>query len=306
MKRLHHLIKHGFIPHEGNQYHPHVLRNPILHGTAFAMAMIKLGLIAVLYFLYPDPTVFAEITTTQILQLTNQARIETGLQGLASNPKLTAAAQAKAADMLGQQYFNHYGPNGETPWQWIKGEDYLYTWAGENLAMNFSESQSVMNAWMQSEKHRENILNPRYKDIGLAAVTGTLNGRQTTLLVQMFGQTSVPSEPSMVVGVEPKIEPELPSGPTEEIAGEQIVVKIESPKRWGPLTWAINGSDRLLLGVLAFFLLALLLNIFIHIRIQRGRVIWQTLLVLLLYLSMISIKFHWLEAVSTQLKILSL
>lgn len=307
IRHVHRIIKHGLIPHEGNQFHPHVLRAPIFHGTAFAMFVVKIFLVTTLYFIYPDPTVFAEITTQAVFQMTNQARIEAGLPSLSSNSKLNAAAQAKAQHMLELQYFNHYGPNGETPWQWIKGQGYLYTWAGENLAMNFSESRSVVDAWMESQKHRENILNEQYQDIGLAAVTGKLQGRQTTILVQMFGQTYLP-ETTPGEATSPVIsEGELQSGPGQkEIAGEQIEARLEAPKRWNPIRWAIQSSQTLFLGVLAFFGLAFLLNIFVRIRVQRGKVIFQSLFVLLIYLSMIAVKFHWLEAVSQQLKILSI
>ncbi|MCK4554448.1 hypothetical protein KAU19_05845, partial [Candidatus Parcubacteria bacterium] len=64
---------------------------------------------------------------------------------------------------------------------------YAYLFVGENLAMNFSSAQAAHNALMQSETHKRNILNQKYADIGMAVLHGELDGKQTNILVQMFG-----------------------------------------------------------------------------------------------------------------------
>ncbi len=65
---------------------------------------------------------------------------------------------------------------------------YQYEFAGENLAKNFIFSQAVVDAWMASPSHRENILRNDYTEVGYAIVNGVLNGEETTLVVQMFGK----------------------------------------------------------------------------------------------------------------------
>jgi hypothetical protein len=65
---------------------------------------------------------------------------------------------------------------------------YQYEYAGENLAKNFLFSKNVVEAWMDSPTHRENVLRPEYTDVGFAVVNDVLNGEETTLVVQMFGK----------------------------------------------------------------------------------------------------------------------
>ena len=100
---------------------------------------------------------------------------------------MSEAASQKAADMFAKNYWAHNSPNGTTPWVFIKSSGYDYLYAGENLARGFTSSTDVIDAWMQSPGHRENMLSPNYKDIGLAVVPGTLTGDETILVVEMFG-----------------------------------------------------------------------------------------------------------------------
>lgn len=101
---------------------------------------------------------------------------------------MSQAAAAKAKHMFLNNYWAHTAPDGTTPWDFINGAGYVYSVAGENLAKNFSNSQGVVGAWMNSSSHRENILRSQYADIGFAVVNGVLNGEETTLVVQMFGK----------------------------------------------------------------------------------------------------------------------
>lgn len=134
-----------------------------------------------------------DITTRKLYDLTNQQRAKHNLESLSYNEKLADAAYRKAQDMFQKNYWSHYAQDGTTPWNFITTAGYDYEYAGENLAKNFMFSQGVIEAWMNSPTHRENILKPQYREIGLAVVNGLLNGEQTTLVVQMFGkpQTSL-------------------------------------------------------------------------------------------------------------------
>ena len=128
----------------------------------------------------------SSITTTQVLTLTNEERSALDLEPLQTNDKLNQAALAKAQHMLDQQYWSHSSPDGVQPWTFIKDSGYVYKYAGENLARDFDNSQDMVDAWMNSPTHRENIVNPNFTQTGLAIVNGTLNGFNTTLVVQMF------------------------------------------------------------------------------------------------------------------------
>jgi hypothetical protein len=113
------------------------------------------------------------------------------------NEQLFQAASAKADDMLEKNYFAHTSPSGITPWFWFEKEDYDYKFAGENLAINFSTAEDQQKAWMESETHRKNILDPNYRQIGLAIKKGFINNKLTTITVQEFGTPMVYVEPSV-------------------------------------------------------------------------------------------------------------
>jgi hypothetical protein len=128
----------------------------------------------------------AEITPNTIIKLVNKARIEQGVSILSENSELTKAAQEKANDMLANNYFAHNSPSGITPWHWIEKNNYDYKYAGENLAINFSDPIEQQAAWMNSASHKKNILNPKYSEIGVAVASGKINGHISTIAVQEF------------------------------------------------------------------------------------------------------------------------
>jgi len=99
------------------------------------------------------------------------------------------AAQMKAEDMAKRGYFSHEGPLGESPWSWLDKVGYSYVYAGENLAVNFSDSVEVHKAWLNSPKHRDNILGRNFSEVGVGTATGEFEGRQSIFVVQFFGST---------------------------------------------------------------------------------------------------------------------
>lgn len=131
----------------------------------------------------------ANLDRQQLIDLTNRAREKNGLAPLKENTDLDKAAALKAQNMFAENYWAHFAPSGKSPWDFILGAGYKFTFAGENLAKNFYSSPDVVAAWMASPAHRDNLLSPNYKDIGMAVAEGTLNGQKTTLVVQEFGTT---------------------------------------------------------------------------------------------------------------------
>lgn len=179
-------IQNTLIPREGNYYKPHALRRHWLQRYAAGLIALKILVIGFVAF-YAAPAHLSDITPISIIQLTNNARRQYKVPVLKSNALLTKAATSKANDMIRQQYFAHISPTNVTPWYWFKQAGYSYSYAGENLAIDFLQSAEVMKAWLNSPSHRSNLLSTRYKDIGVAVANGKINGVDSLLVVQMFG-----------------------------------------------------------------------------------------------------------------------
>ena len=122
-------------------------------------------------------------SASDVLKSVNEQRKES----LVVNEKLIKAAQAKADALAKCQCFSHV-VEGKTPWDFIK--DYQYTKAGENLAVGFSNTQSMAQAWMNSPSHKYNIIYP-YKETGIALASGKLNGSDVVFVVQFFANPVV-------------------------------------------------------------------------------------------------------------------
>jgi hypothetical protein len=136
----------------------------------------------------------SSVTSSVLIDLTNQVRVENGLRPLFYNQALYEAATMKGADMVTRNYFAHFAPDGTSPWHWIRKAGYSFLFAGENLAINFRNSHAVTEAWMNSPKHRANILDSRYEDIGIATIVKEDNeetnpsGKAVIFVVQLFGK----------------------------------------------------------------------------------------------------------------------
>lgn len=139
----------------------------------------------------------SSISIDEVVRLTNEKRIAQGLQPLKYNETLADAARRKAANMLEENYWSHNSPSGKSPWVWFSAAGYKYTHAGENLAKDFGSTDRMMDAWMNSETHKANIVNDKFQEIGIAVVPGTLQGQDTVLVVQLFGSTSGGSVPQV-------------------------------------------------------------------------------------------------------------
>lgn len=119
----------------------------------------------------------------QVLNLVNQERAKQGLSALKLDAKLNHAAQKKAEDMRDKNYFDHQSPTYGSPFDLMRSEGISYSTAGENIAAGQQSAQAVMESWMNSSGHRANILNSKYKYLGVGFCTG---GRYGTYWVQEF------------------------------------------------------------------------------------------------------------------------
>ena len=131
----------------------------------------------------------ASYSAGTLVSMTNGARAENGLGALSTNSALASAAYAKAQDILADDYFAHNAPDGKTPWDFINESGYSYAYAGENLGIGYTGASELFSAWMNSSTHRENILNPNYREIGIAVVSGEYEGVETIVVVSEFGAT---------------------------------------------------------------------------------------------------------------------
>ena len=128
----------------------------------------------------------AAVVASELIELSNTARARDNLNLLKVDPLLERAAEAKVRHMVENNYFNHYSPDGTSPWTFMQEVAYQYVAAGENLAVNFTDSEDVVDAWLDSPTHRANIMSTQYSDIGIATMPGTYKGRPAIFVVQMF------------------------------------------------------------------------------------------------------------------------
>lgn len=185
--RLRRTLKNLFVAHEGNKRHPHLLRGDIALGVLAFVIFLELGVLSQVFVFSRVQTMLASVLPGVITALTNEARADEALPSLVPNPVLEQAAQDKAEDMASRGYFSHESPDGTLPWYWFDKHGYKYKFAGENLAIDFTDSTALVDAWLASPKHKENIVKGSYTDIGIGMATGTYQGRETIFVVQFFG-----------------------------------------------------------------------------------------------------------------------
>lgn len=136
---------------------------------------------------YPDDIqIQSEAFELELIRLVNQERISRGLHPLQRNRTLTDAARAHNYDMINNGFFSHTGSNGSSsadraclqgypPYGW--GDCYV----GENIAAGYSTALQVFNGWMGSSGHRANILNTKYREIGVGYTVGGSYGHYWTM-----------------------------------------------------------------------------------------------------------------------------
>ena len=123
----------------------------------------------------------------ELLKLTNLERQKVGLPPLKLSSQLTRAAQSHAGDMARNNYFSHTGLNGSSMVDRAKGTGYKYSALGENIAAGKATPEGTIRQWMNSSGHRDNILNPRFTEIGFGYANAP-NSPYRHYWVQVFGK----------------------------------------------------------------------------------------------------------------------
>ncbi|MBI2054278.1 MAG: hypothetical protein HYT36_03010 [Candidatus Staskawiczbacteria bacterium] len=178
-------LKLLFLPGNRNGYCPKFFQGKFLTYCVICLLFLKMALAGFHSYL-PKEIFFADITKVDLNNLVNKNRKDYGLNPLVENEKLDRAAYLKARDMVEKQYFSHQSPGGQSPWDWFLEAGYNYKFAGENLAIGFVDSNDVYKAWFNSKEHRENILNPNFREIGTAVAPG-FGENKANVAVQFFG-----------------------------------------------------------------------------------------------------------------------
>jgi len=128
------------------------------------------------------------IKSEEIIKLTNLERKKHNLNELKYSPQLARLAEIRIIDMKAQHYFSHTNPQGEGLRYFLKQIDYDYLIAGENLAINFYDNHEVVQAWMGSSSHKNNILNPLYKEIGVWHGIAEIGGKDRMIIAMILGR----------------------------------------------------------------------------------------------------------------------
>lgn len=132
---------------------------------------------------------------TEVLELVNQIRLAENLHPLAWDSQLHEAALGHSEDMAANDYFSHTSLDGRTPFDRIRDAGYQFNAAGENIAAGYSTPQAVVNGWMNSTGHRQNILSSTYCDLGVGSAyraSGIYHHYWTQNFGRRSGVTSCP------------------------------------------------------------------------------------------------------------------
>jgi len=298
-------FKKHFIPHDGNEHRPHILRDSNIRNIVALIIFLE-----IFTFLIPTLTHInmeggmAAVLPGVLSAFTNDKRQSQNLAILVVNPVLNQAAEMKATDMATKSYFAHTSPEGKTPWYWLEKVGYEYQYAGENLAVNFSDSKDVTNAWMASSTHKANIVKGNYTEIGTGIASGIYEGKKTIFVAQVYAnplleKTETQSTKKSVLpgqGVEVKTIEKIPNSvntkePTNVLGAEVVVspdsannveVKpVQQPAFWQKLfTSPRNTTNVILLIVFGVIAVTLLLYIIVKARQYHLDLITNGLIVL--------------------------
>ncbi|MFA5128047.1 MAG: CAP domain-containing protein [Patescibacteria group bacterium] len=302
-------FKKYFVPHKENDFEPHILRTKrIWFYGALAVVIKAIIVIFVLFlpaeaFLMPD---ILAVEQNKIISLTNNFRVKNHLPVLSENSKLDASAVNKAEDMAYYKYFSHTSPGERHLSYFISQVGYNYLVAGENLAMGYFDAGSMMKAWQASPTHRANLLDKDFTEIGTAMANGVYENNDTIYAVQHFGQprlvpdsnasttassslTSAGTDYVMTTTTVQKVLAvrtlgmSTPNSTADGVIGSEtsfLRKYVAANNMLGDTEPVFGLSKMIYLSLIIFFTLALLLNVFVELKMQRQHAIARSLALL--------------------------
>ena len=196
------------------------------------------------------------ISPSSLLQATNQDRQDSRVADLRLNTQLSNAAQAKALDMVHNNYWSHVSPSGRQPWQFIAAAGYSFGAAGENLEYGLGASSQVVAAWMGSSEHRANVLNAQFTDVGfgIANAPDFRGAGPQTIVVAMYAS---PASSGATVGSgQPQV---LGAQDSRSVSRMAVLVKNDAP-------WSL-------------FVVGLFAGLSVGIFVVRHGLLWRRVLV---------------------------
>jgi hypothetical protein len=283
-------LKKHFIPHEGNSHRPHILRRQNTRNIILVLLLLE-----TLIFLLPTISHLnttggmAAVLPAVLDDLTNAKRESQNLAILTVNPVLNKAAEMKAVDMATKGYFAHTSPEGKTPWYWLEAVGYQYQYAGENLAIDFIDSQDVTNAWMNSPTHKANIVKKNYTEIGTGIATGIYEGHSTVFVVQVYAnplpKTTTPAKQITETKTAKVSTPAEVKNVLPKVLGAEAVpnntLPVTEPTFWQKIFASPrNTTNTILLIFFGIIFVALLLYIIIKMKNHHADLITNGLVVL--------------------------
>ncbi len=190
-------------------------KKSFIYFWALATSLLVVGI-----FLCPKTVVASEITSERIIELTNKERNKKDLDRIKVDKSLTKAANNKALFLKEHDLFKHSTAEKNFS-DWVVETGYAYSYVGENLALDFSSSEDIIEAWMNSPSHKKNLLYPEYQEIGMAVVEmeNEYQSHSSVLVVQVFA-TPIKGEKNNPTKSESEEESIVSSTDREEVEGE--------------------------------------------------------------------------------------
>jgi uncharacterized protein YkwD len=158
---------------------PRYLAAALLVAAAYALGAVPPGM----------PATKTPITVESVLAEMNRVRGASGLAPFRDDFRLRMAADDRMADMIDLAYWSHQSPDGQSPFVFVPLRGYRHRTLGENLASGFETAELLVQSWLESKGHRENLLNPEFTDVGIAVIDGsTLKRAAGRSVVVIFGR----------------------------------------------------------------------------------------------------------------------
>lgn len=307
-------LKHHLIPHTKNNHRPHFLRRESMRGLAGFVLLLEV--FVGLSFLFNTPGGFswtAAVLPAVLGDLTNEQRANNHLAILTENPTLDQIATLKAEDMARKGYFSHTSPEGLTPWYWFDKVGYDYEYAGENLAIDFTDSHDVTDAWMNSPTHRANIVKSAFTEIGTGVATGTFEGTPTVFVAQVYAKPAEVLKPTITnnLNLEKSIKTAevgtiQKSTGTKDIVIEPRVLGVATntlgviePAFWQKIILSPRHTTNTLFGVIIVgILIALCIHVFVKKDAKHVDLVLNGLVVIILVVALCIM--NWVFSKHTQ------
>lgn len=319
-KKLHTHLRDHLLPHEGNGFKPLLFTAGGVAAVITLLLLVQTAYFVQTRIVFKETDFLASVLPGVLATLTNEDRAKAGVPTLIEDPQLARAAQLKAEDMAAKGYFAHVDPQGRQPWYWMDQIGYDYSYAGENLAVNFTDSEDVQEAWMNSPTHHANIVKSQYTRVGFGVAQGMYEGRETTFVVQFFAtpranaafQVATAQEPApaapeaapaaevepaasstQVLGVE--VGTVMPSAPGEE---PMLETQYEAMQQERAESEALSFFAQVaaspthtviyvIAGLAALVAVLLLIAVAAHVKVQYLEVVGGGLIILLVALSLL-------------------